>query len=867
MTIPSPVTDVYVQVLIDGPLAGSFIYRCPPGLKPPRHQWVTVPWGKGRRTGLAIGPCEASTLPSDLKADSIRDLEAVRDDLPALPESWLSYLGFVVRYYHGKLADLALGSLPKPLKTPPTERTRLDARKRLAAFATTPALPETGRAVTGTAAGTSNSHRNSNSNSNAETATNTSACKPPLGDTAHPDPCPENPLQSLSVSSSARHAGHTLNTAQQAVLDALCQDTEAKPRPWLLHGITGSGKTEVYLHWMAHVLSQSPTRQVLLLVPEIGLTPAVLRQLQQRFPQEPIAVLHSEMTDTARASHWLAAISGKARIILGTRLAILAPLPRLAAIIIDEEHDPSYKQQEGLRYSARDMAVARANLGSIPILLGSATPSMESWHNARTGRYRLLSMTQRASRHATLPRIRTVPLRGAKLREGLTEEAITAIQQTLARQEQVLIYLNRRGYAPVLGCDACGWLSRCDRCDAYRVLHRQSGAQTTNGPRRYQLICHHCGSTRPAPRACPDCGNQDLAPLGRGTQKLEDALVELFPTARIGRLDRDVAKKRGATQAFLAAAHAGETDLLVGTQMLTKGHDFDRLTLVIVVDADAGLFTADFRAPERLFATLMQVAGRAGRHRSEHAQTLIQTRHPEHPLFDSLRRHDYPSFATDQLAEREAGALPPFGYQALIQVQARHMDQALAFLNDVREHLLLLIEAHERGKTPLFPPSPTRHPKQTPATGKGLDTGQVPPPFMPMLSICDPVPMPLAQINKVSRAQLLIESDHRQSLHALLARLQHWLNLPRPKAASRSSRRSSPQTRQSASDRSQPLDHQGQMFASPPAGPSHVRPTAGSGTSQRPDDGAERLPTGEAIPPTHRFSSVRWQLIVDPLEI
>ncbi|MDO5102645.1 MAG: primosomal protein N' [Lautropia sp.] len=756
-------TDVYVQVLIDGPLAGSFVYRCPPGLRPPRHQWVTVPWGKGRRTGLAIGPCEADAIPGDVPRDSIRDLEAVRDDLPTLPDSWLPYLRFVARYYHGKLADLALSSLPKPLKTPPTERTRRDARQRLAAFANTPALSSIGEPA-----------------SSAENVTTSPVSAYP----AH------LPLK------------HDLNAAQQAVLDALCHDAEAKPRPWLLHGITGSGKTEVYLHWMHHVLARSPHHQVLLLVPEIGLTPAVLRQLQQRFPQEAIAVLHSEMTDAARASHWLAAVSGTARIILGTRLAILAPLPQLAAIIVDEEHDPSYKQQEGLRYSARDMAVARASLAGIPILLGSATPSMESWHNASVGRYRLQSMTQRASQHASLPRIRMIPLKGAKLREGLTEEAISAIHQTLARQEQVLIYLNRRGYAPVLGCDACGWLSRCDRCEAYRVLHRISGPQT-HGPRRYQLICHHCASTRPVPRACPTCGNQDLAPLGRGTQKLEDALATLFPEARIGRLDRDVAKKRGATQAFLAAAHAGETDLLVGTQMLTKGHDFDRLTLVIVVDADAGLFTADFRAPERLFATLMQVAGRAGRHRSEHAQTLIQSRHPDHPLFEALRQHDYPGFANDQLSERQAGALPPFGYQALLQVQARDMDQALAFLTDVREYSLSIIEAHERGETALLSPSAAR--PDDPAKG-GTDQGAAP--FMPMLNVCDPVPMPLAQINKISRAQLLIESDHRQSLHALLDRLQTWLGQPRTKGLKDSK-----------------------------------------------------------TPPTHRLGSVRWQLIVDPQEI
>ncbi|MDO4904038.1 MAG: primosomal protein N' [Lautropia sp.] len=834
----------YIQVLIDGPLAGSFVYACPEHIEPPRNQWVTVPWGKGRRTGLSLGSCAEDALPADLPADSIRMLDAVRDDLPALPADWLAFLNFVARYYHGKLADLALGCLPKPLRTPPSERSRTDARKRLAAFFhgppsaagldhLQPSPVATGAMAAnrtldldevGTPVRIAVSDPGSPCRTPVPTHTATTPVVHPLErpgsvSSASPDLLDEAaPIGTLQSAT----APIRLNHDQKAVLQALIEDAENPPRPWLLHGITGSGKTEVYLHWMAHLLNCDERAQVLLMVPEISLTPAVLNQLQQRFPTESIAILHSEMTDATRASHWLAAATGSARIVLGTRLASLTPLPHLAAIILDEEHDPSYKQQEGLRYSARDMAVVRAKQAAIPILMGSATPALESWHNAHSGRYRLMSMRQRASRQGALPRIRTVPLRGAKLQEGLSAEAIQAIQQTLARQEQALIFLNRRGYAPVLGCNTCGWLSHCDRCDAYRVLHRQSEAGIS-GPRRYQLICHHCGTCRPVPRACPDCGNQDLAPLGRGTQKLEDALCNLFPGARIGRLDRDVARKRGATQAFLAAAHAGKTDLLIGTQMLTKGHDFDRLTLVVVVDADAGLFTADFRAPERLFATLMQVAGRAGRHRSEHAQTLIQTRHPDHPLFEALRRHDYPYFADGQLAERKAGALPPYGYQALLQVQARDMDRALAFLTDVREYLLSLESPHdlhpstngpgigfgsepgfgfgsEHGDASVSGASETKDPPSSMSTGAAsapkpgwragagtddgsgavnADTGGA----GAQISVCDPVPMPLAQINKVCRAQLLIESNHRQRLHGLLHELRTWLERPHPGGA------------------------------------------------------------------------------------
>ena len=865
----------YLQVLIDGPLAGCFSYRCPAEGPEPAGHWVTVPWGKGRRTGLALQRHDASTLPAGLKAEDIKPIEAVREDLPAPSPEWLAFLRFVARYYHGSLADLAVGNLPKLLRTPPTARSRKDAIARLEDFSAT--LDE-GHDAPSTAP-------ELNAEQEAVLAELCTWQGARLDGSSPAMPPPEASTQSLAPTPAVTPAANGTTPSPPSDPDASLTSAASRPapRPWLLHGITGSGKTEVYLHWMEHLLASQPDVQVLLMVPEIGLTPALQMQLQRRFPGQPIAVLHSEMTDAARASHWLAAASGRARIILGTRLAVLAPLPRLGVIIVDEEHDPSYKQQEGLRYSARDMAVARGRLARIPVLLGSATPSLESWHNAQLGRYRLLRLRHRARSQAALPKVKTVALRGAKTQEGLAEESLQAIRETLARGEQALLFLNRRGFAPVLGCDACGWLSRCNRCDAYRVLHRispgagerrtkasaaRAGSRAPSGtpanppgtgddpslgllpleearesgdqrPPRYRLVCHHCATTQTVPRACPACGNQDLAPLGRGTQKLEDALATLFPSAHIGRLDRDVARRKGATQAFLDDVHAGRTNLLVGTQMLAKGHDFDRLTLVVVVDADAGLFTTDFRAPERLFATLMQVAGRAGRHRSEHARTLIQTRHPEHPLFESLRRHDYPSFAAAQLADRQAGALPPFGFQALLQAQARDLDSALAFLQDARQYLLQAIQtAHARqerpgtsghgsgpseafsahsgsaqspvgitnysASTPQAKPSPgtiithntgqagqmasqaasIRVPHEAQETGSAMSgriidnnensTRYQVPTVHPdaQVEICDPVPMPLAQVNKVFRAQLLIESSHRPSLHALLASWQ-----------------------------------------------------------------------------------------------
>ena len=865
----------YLQVLIDGPLAGCFSYRCPAEGPEAAGHWVTVPWGKGRRTGLALQRHDASALPAGLKAEGIKPIEAVREDLPTPSPEWLAFLRFVARYYHGSLADLAVGNLPKLLRTPPTARSRKDAVARLEDFSAT---LDDGHDAPSTAP-----ELNAEQQDVLAELCTWQGVRPDGSAPATPSPeaSTGSPAPAPAANSAANGSPHSSRTRTGADPSTTSGASQPAPRPWLLHGITGSGKTEVYLHWMEHLLASQLDVQVLLMVPEIGLTPALQLQLQRRFPGQPIAILHSEMTDAARASHWLAAASGRARIILGTRLAVLAPLPRLGAIIVDEEHDPSYKQQEGLRYSARDMAVARGRLARIPVLLGSATPSLESWHNAQLGRYRLLRLRHRARSQAALPKVKTVALRGAKTQEGLAEESLQAIRETLARGEQALLFLNRRGYAPVLGCDACGWLSRCNRCDAYRVLHRISpgaGERKTKGaaartgsrapsgtpgtlpgddpslgilpldeakgngdqrPPRYRLVCHHCATTQTVPRACPACGNQDLAPLGRGTQKLEDALATLFPSAHIGRLDRDVARRKGATQAFLDDVHAGRTNLLVGTQMLAKGHDFDRLTLVVVVDADAGLFTTDFRAPERLFATLMQVAGRAGRHRSEHARTLIQTRHPEHPLFESLRRHDYPSFAAAQLADRQAGALPPFGFQALLQAQARDLDSALAFLQDARQYLLQAVQTaraqpqrpdtsgHGSGPSEaisahsgaaqhtnritnygtktlkaqtsagsvithdasLSEQSTLQAPGITPAP-RGQETGSATPSRIidnieisagyrgpaihpdAQVEICDPVPMPLAQVNKVFRAQLLIESSHRPSLHALLASWQ-----------------------------------------------------------------------------------------------
>ncbi|MCL4746515.1 MAG: primosomal protein N', partial [Burkholderiaceae bacterium] len=522
-----------------------------------------------------------------------------------------------------------------------------------------------------------------------------------------------------------------LSPAQQVAVDALCAADRFVVH--LLHGVTGSGKTEVYLRWLAQVLARTRDAQVLLLVPEIALTPQLVAQVSARLPDESIALLHSELPDGERAAHWLAAAQGRARVVVGTRLSVLTPLPRLAAVVVDEEHDPSYKQHEGVRYSARDLAIALASQRGVPIVLGSATPSLETWFAARRGRYRLLALPERAG-EGRVPVLRIVDPRRKTLSQGLAPESVAAIAAVLARGEQSLVFLNRRGYAPVLSCEACGWLSACENCSAFRVLHRASGADAARKPSRYRLLCHHCSADAAVPRACPGCGNVDLAPLGRGTQRLEEGLAELFPAARIGRVDRDVARRRHAVREAIDAAHAGELDLLVGTQMIAKGHDFQRLALVVVVDVDSGLYSADFRAPERLFALLMQVAGRAGRS-GLHSEVIVQTRFPDHPMFAALARHDFDRQADMMLAERRDARLPPFRHQALLRAEGKTLDKAVAFLGSAREHAAALIAADQ-----------------------SLDAVQ----------LFDPVPALMSRVAGRERAQLLIESDSRPALHALL---------------------------------------------------------------------------------------------------
>jgi primosomal protein N' (replication factor Y) len=512
---------------------------------------------------------------------------------------------------------------------------------------------------------------------------------------------------------------------------------------FLLFGATGSGKTEVYLQAVQRLLERDPQAQALVLVPEINLTPQLMERFVDRFGAVRVVAMNSGMTHPQRLKSWLAAHSGAARIVLGTRMAVFASLPSLQLIVVDEEHDPSYKQQEGARYSARDLAVYRGRLEGARVLLGSATPSLESWQASERGRYRRLAMPSRVG-EGRLPAVRLVDMNLQPKQTVLAPPLLDAIRQRVDRGEQSLVFLNRRGYAPVLACTACDWKSECPNCSAFRVFHKIDRT----------LRCHHCGFTERVPRACPSCGNVDIAPVGRGTERLEEHLGELLgdakrpdgQDARIARMDADSVRLKGALEHQLARVHAGDVDVLVGTQMVTKGHDFRRITLVAALNADTALFSSDFRAPERLFSLLMQAAGRAGRDAAQAgtSQMWVQTWHPTHPLFAALRRHDYPAFAAQQLHEREQAGMPPFGFQALLRAEARTQEAAQAFLTAASAAAQALAADHG-------------------------------------VTLYSAVPVAIQRVANVERSQMLAESGSRTALQRFLAAWRPLLQATREK--------------------------------------------------------------------------------------
>jgi primosomal protein N' (replication factor Y) len=537
------------------------------------------------------------------------------------------------------------------------------------------------------------------------------------------------PQPGAESAAGASVAGVELTVEQRAAVDAVLAGRD-RFHPVLLHGVTGSGKTEVYLQLIAATLAAG--RQALMLVPEIGLTPQLEDQVRQRFPLAHLVAAHSHLGEGERAAGWLAAQSGAASIVLGTRLAVLMPFRDLGLVIVDEEHDGSYKQQEGLRYSARDVAVRRAQRLRIPAVLGSATPSLETYANACEGRYALARLPTRAAQGASMPAVRCVDTRADRPHEGLTSALVRAMRERLARGEQSLVFVNRRGFAPVLFCRASTWHSACTRCSANLVLHR--------GER--ELRCHHCGRRERVPAKCPSCGSTDLAPVGQGTQRVEESLHAALPGARIARVDRDSTARKGALKGVLDQVRAGKIDVLVGTQMLAKGHDYPNLTLVGVLDADSALFSADFRAAEKLFAQLVQVSGRAGR-ASVAGEVLIQTDFPTHPLYAAVASHDFDRFASEALDERRLAGFPPYAHLALLRAESKKAGEATDFLRGAARLARRLGSAVE---------------------------------------VFDPVPAPLERKAGFERAQLLVRGTSR-------AGLQPFLRAWREALAQRSDRR------------------------------------------------------------------------------
>jgi primosomal protein N' (replication factor Y) len=695
----------YIRVALDVPLPTLFDYAWPHASPSHIGFRIRVPFGRRQAIGVIM---EVADAPAVDQA-KVRAAGELLDEGPALPGDLIALLRFVSAYYHHPIGEVVMAALPP--------RHRAGATRREPAAI---ALTDSGRSAL--QAGMRRSPLAQALLESLARAAEPSRLvrelEPPMrrivrrlidrGWLNWSEPCDPRDPEHVPVRTPA------LTPEQQEAIAAL---ERAGPgfSTWLLHGITGSGKTEVYLAAMARVLAAD--RQVLFLVPEIGLTPQLEASLRLRFPAHRLVTLHSAMAATRRAEHWSAAQHGRARIVLGTRSAIFAPLPQLGLIVVDEEHDASYKQQEGVRYSARDLAVWRARDRGVPVILGSATPSLETYHQASNGRYALARLTQRP-KAAPLPRVELIADSGPKLEGGIAPAMLAAIRSRIAQGSQVLVFINRRGYAPVLLCPACAWAPTCPRCAVHTVLHKA----------RARMACHHCGHEAPVPVRCDQCGNADLKPVGFGTQRIEAALRTALPSARLQRIDRDTTRAREAWPQMRDAILRRELDLLVGTQLLSKGHDFAGISLVCVLNADRSLFSTDFRASERLFAQLQQVSGRAGRGTIA-GEVLIQTAFPAHPLYAAVRAHDYEGFARLLLDERRQAGLPPFVHQALLRAEAPRLQDALDFLHRAAE---------------LARPSAAS------------------------VTIYDPAPAAMTRLQGRERAQLLVQCEARPALHRFL---------------------------------------------------------------------------------------------------
>ena len=653
---------------------------------------------------------------SDVPLARIKRVDTLLDQQPLLQAEDLALLQWAAGYYHHPLGEVVATALPKMLRDGVEARVKGVRRWRVTASGCQANIDELSRAPRQRAV-----FEQLRDAGRAMLATEVDGAQPGAQLKALAERGWVEALQQSCLPPANPDPGTApmLNDAQQNAVDSINRSPGFVA--WLLDGVTGSGKTEVYLGALAHTLAQG--RQVLVLVPEIGLAPQTVGRFRDRFGV-PVAVLHSGLNASERLCAWLAASSGEARVVLGTRSAVFIPMPELGLVVVDEEHDQSYKQQDGFRYSARDLAVMRAQRGGFAVVLGSATPGLESMLNVRNQRYRRLSLPERAG-VAVPPSIRLLDLRGKRLDTGMSEALLKAVGERLERNEQSLLFINRRGYAPTVMCHSCGWVAECLHCDARLTLYREAG----------HLCCRHCGTQRPVPGKCEQCGVADLRSMGVGTERLEESLRGHFPDARIARVDRDSMSRRGALETLVAQARSGEIQILLGTQMLAKGHDFPGVTLVGVLDADQGLFGADFRSTERMAQLMVQVAGRAGR-ADKPGEFLIQTHQPHHPLLRELLANGYGAFADVVLDERRLACLPPYSGLALLRAEAPDNVQPSAFLR----------EAVSRAQS--------------------LQRGGV--------VLLGPVPAPMERRAGRYRAQLLVQAARRTELQTLL---RQWLPL------------------------------------------------------------------------------------------
>jgi len=715
------VSKTILRIAVPSPLYRSFDYCMPvqtaaattlqPGVR------VRVPFGNRTAVGILL----EVTDESDIEPQRLKPVREILDTTPALPDDVLAMTRWASAYYQypiGAALGTALPALLRRGAAIPTGAQpgwRLTVNGQVVDPATLTRAPRQARVLEQLAAHSTGLPRTALEVDAAVLRT--------LEAKGWIEPCNLDP-ETVSTATTT-NSGHTPNPAQQQAVDAVLANRDSFTA-WLLEGVTGSGKTEVYLQIIDTMIAAQ--RQSLVLVPEIGLTPQLVDRFQQRF-NVPLAVLHSGFGDRERLAAWQQARAGTALVVIGTRSAIFTPLARPGLLVVDEEHDASLKQQDGFRYSARDLAVWRARRLNIPVLLGSATPSLESLFNVEQQRYRHLVLPHRTG-SAGLPDYEVLDIRSQPMEHGLSRALLTRITDHLEHDGQVLLFLNRRGFAPTLICHDCGWVAECRRCDARMTWHQ----------REQQLRCHHCGSQRPVDRCCPECTGTELSPLGQGTERVEQALAEQFPAVERLRIDRDTTRRKGELARLLERARSGQARLLLGTQMLAKGHHFPNVTLVGILNADAGLFGTDFRSSERMAQLVVQVAGRAGRH--DRAGTVaIQTHHPDHPLLQLLIRDGYPAFARAALAERAAAHLPPANHIALVRAEATQQSLPVSFLDHVR-----------------------RQTEQIDCSG---------------IEIWGPVPATMERRAGRFRAQLLLQSTDRGGLQSLLGTLVRQLEQSR----------------------------------------------------------------------------------------